>query len=260
MNADTKKFLKLYFGVALGVWLIFAITLGPGDLSCEYRSEYKEEHDRYLSITKSDPYKRYLQRPHLNEPGMDGVPESFTWAQIDFVADYEASDEFRRERLRSTFYTVFFQFFNAGLVVWLVWRLGKAPLLKLLDDKIHDLRDKLAAVRNARDAAAERKQAAARKLEHVEEENAHILTAAEERMERETAELKKKQEQRLAIMQREMEDRKKEEAHAALMAVKAELVNQAVDELLRRYQESSTETLQARLIDAFTVDLEKQVS
>ncbi len=260
MNAETKTFLKRYFAVAFGVWLLFAITLGPGDLSCAYRAEYREDHDRYLNVIKSEPYKRYLQRPHLNEPGMEGVPESFTWEQVDFVKDYEGSDEFRRERLRSTFYTVFFQFFNAGLVVWLAWRLGKAPLLKLIDDQIHDLRDKIAAVRNTREAAADRKNAAAEKLAKMDEEDKRIVAEAEARLARETAELEEKQKRRLDIMHREMEDRKKEEAHAALMAAKAELVDQAVDELLQLYRAADNETLQAQLIDGFTADVEKQAS
>ncbi len=260
MNAETKTFLKRYFAVAFGVWLLFAITLGPGDLSCAYRAEYREDHDRYLNISKSEAYKRYTQRPHLNEPGMEGVPESFTWAQIDFLEEYEGRDDFRRERRRSTFYTVFFQFFNAGLVVWIAWRLGKAPLLKLLDNQIHELRDKLAAIRNAREAAAARKNAAQEKLARIDDEDERISAETQARLARETDELEEKQQRRLEIMCREMEDRKKEEAHAALMAAKAELVDKAVNALLQTYKETDNETLQAKLIDAFTADLEKQVS
>jgi len=259
VNAETKKFLKLYFGVAIGVWLVFAFTLGPGDLSCDYRREYKEDHDRYLQIIKSEPYKRYVQRPHLNQPGSEGVPADFA-DQIAFVEEYESRDEFRREKLRSTFYTVFFQFFNAGLVIWLVWRLGRKPVLKILDNQIHGLRDKISAVRNAREAAAERRRAAAAKLEHVADEDHRILAEAQERLEREKSDLEEQQQQRIAIMKRELEDRKAEEAHAAIMAIKAELVNDAVSELLQRYQQADNELLQAKLVDAFTADLEKQLS
>jgi F0F1-type ATP synthase membrane subunit b/b' len=260
VDADTKKFLKFYFSVAIGVWVLFAFTLGPGDLSCDYRKEYKEDHDRYLQIVKSVPYKRYVQRPELNEPGMEGVPEDFTWAQIDFAKEYETRDAFKAETRRSSFYTAFFKYFNAFLVVWLAWRLGKAPLLRLLDNQIHELRDKIAAAKNAREAAAQRKRAAAEKLERVAEDDNRIMSEAEERLARETAELEEQQQLRLEIMKRELEDRKAEEEHAVLMAAKAELVEYAVDELLKRFQAADNAALQSKLVDAFTADLEKQAS
>ena len=256
MNAEIKKFLKVYFAIAIGVWLVMAILFGPGDLSCEYRREYKEEHDRYLQITKSEPYKRYVQRPELNQPGMEGMPPNFA-EQVAFVQEYELRPEFRRERLRSSFYTVFFQFFNAFLVIWIVWKLGKAPLLKMIDDQIHGMREKIAAIQNARDAAAARRSAARGKVDHVADDEERILAEADERLARETAELEEVQQRRLAIMERELEDRKQEELHAALMQMKEELVNHAVDEVLQRYRASGDEALQAAMIDGFTVDLEK---
>lgn len=259
MNADTKKFLKLYFSVAIGVWAVLAFTVGPGDLSCDYRREYKEDHDRYLQIIKSVPYKRYEQRPHLNEAGEEGIPEDIA-EQVAFVKEYESREEFQHEKFRSSFYTAFFKWFNAFLVVWLAWRLGKAPLLRVLDNQISELRDKIAAARNAREAATERKKAAAAKLDHMTEEDNRVLAEAEERLARETADLEEQQQRRLEIMNRELEDHKAEEEHAALMAVKAELVNKAVDELLQRYQASNDAALQTKLVDAFTADLEKQIS
>lgn len=259
MNADTKKFLKLYFSVAIGVWALLAFTLGPGDLSCNYRREYKEDHDRYLQVVKSVPYKHYVQRPALNEPGMADMPENFA-AQIAFVEEYESREEFQREKRRSSFYTAFFKYFNALLLVWLVWHLGKAPILRLLDGQIQELRDKIDAGKNAREAAAQRKQVATEKLGHVEEDDRRILTEAEERLTRETAELEEQQQRRIEIMNREMEDRKVEEEHAALMAVKAELVNNAVDDLLEHYGTSNDTDLQSKMVDAFTDGLEKQIS
>ena len=259
MSADIKKFLKLYFSVAIGVWAIFAFTLGPGDLSCNYRREYKEDHDRYLQIIKSVPYKQWEQRPALHQPGMEGMPENFQ-EQIDFVQAYESREEFQKEKFRSTFYTQFFKWFNAFLVVWLAWHLGKAPLLRLLDNQIHDLKEKIAAAKNAREAAAQRKRAAAEKLERVSEDDARILAEADERLAREAEEMEEQQQLRLEIMKRELEDRKAEEEHAVLMAAKAELIDNAVDELLQRYKDVDSPELQAKLVDAFTADLEKKVS
>lgn len=257
MKPEVKKFLKLYFGVAFGVWIVLAVTMGPGDLSCAYRREYKEEHDRYLQIIKSEPYKRYVQRPHLNAPGMEHVPEDFQ-AQIDFVDQYEARDEFRREKLRSDSFTVFFQCFNAFLVIWLVWRLGKEPLLKMIDAQIHALREKIAAVQNARDAAAARKTAAQTQVDRAAEDEQQVMAEAEARLSREVAELDEAHQRRLEIMQRELEDRKQEEAHAALMQVKAELVDQAVQEVLKHYADAGDADWQAAQVDGFTADLEKQ--
>lgn len=256
MKPEVKKFLKLYFGVAFGVWLVLAVMMGPGDLSCAYRDEYKDDHDRYLRIIKSEVYKRYLQRPKLNEPGMEHVPENFA-EQIAFVDEYESRDEFRSELRRSTVYTVFFQCFNAFLVIWIAWRLGKEPLLRMIDRQIHAMREKIAAVHNGRDAAAERKHAAKNKIDKAPEDETRIMGEAEERVQREVGELDAAQKRRLQIMENELEDRKQEEVHAALMQIKAELVNQAIDEVLHRYQESDDSDRQAALIDGFTADVEK---
>ena len=260
MNADVKKFLKVYFSVAIGVWAIFAFTLGPGDLSCNYKREFKDDHDRYLQIVKSIPYKHWVQRPELNQPGMEGVPEDFTQDQLDFVKEYESRETFRKENFRSSTYTQLLKLFNTILVIWLAWHLGRKPLLRLLDNQISDLKDKIAAARNAREAAAQRKRTAAEKLEHVAEDDKRILSEADERLVRETAELEEQQQLRMEIMKRELEDHKAEEEHAVLMAAKAELVNNAVDELLQRYKASDSVELQSKLVDAFTADLEKKVS
>ena len=138
--------------------------------------------------------------------------------------------------------------------------MGKAPLLKMIDDQIRALRDKIAAVQNARDAAAARKNSAREKVDRVPEDEKRVMAEAEDRAAREAAELEAAHQLRLEIMQRELEDRKQEERHAALMRVKAELVDHAVDEVLRRYQESHDDALQAALIDGFTAEMESMRS
>jgi len=259
VSADIKKFLKVYFSVAIGVWAIFAFTLGPGDLSCSYRKEFKEDHDRYLQIVKSVPYKRYLQRPHLNQPGAEGMPADFA-SQLAFVEEYEGREEFQKERWRSNFYTEFFKYFNAFLVLWIVWHLGRKPIIRLIDNQIRELRDKIAAAKNAREVAEQRKRTAMEKLEHIVQDESRILSEAEERIARETAELEAQQQRRLQIMNQELEDRKAEVEHSIAMALKAELVNHAVEELLAMYKAANNAGLQSKLVDAFTADLEKQVS
>jgi len=259
VNPDTKKFLKLYFGLAIIVWLAVSIFLGPPGLSSEYSSQYKADHDRYLNITKSVPYKRWAQRPELNAPGMEGVPPTLE-KDIAFVRDYTGRPEYQSETRRIFLYSLVMRFFTFILVIWIVWKLGKPPLLKLIDDKILELRGKIAAEENAREAAAQRKQAAQGKLERAKDEEHRIMTEAEERLDKEEAQLEYAHQQRLELMTRELEDRKHEEVHAAMMQVKAELVNHAIDELLKTYKEKADETLHAALIDGFTADLERHAS
>ena len=259
MNPDTKKFLKIYFGIAFGVWLAVSIFLGPPGLSSDYKKEYKADHDRYLVITKSVPYKRYSQRPALNAPGMEEVPASLE-RDIEFVNAYRSRPEYQAEMRRISHYTFLMRCFTVFLVIWIVWKLGKDPLLRLIDNKILELREKLAAEQNACEAATQRKHAAELKLKQVQEDEGRILTEAQERLTKEEAELERAHQQRLEMMARELEERKQEEVHAAMMRVKADLVNDAIDQLLKTYQQRADEALRSSLIDGFTADLEGQAS
>ena len=260
--SDTKRFLLIFFGVALVVWIGINAVLGPPGLSNAYlygedgEGGLKTEHDHYLNIIKSDPYKLYKQRPHLHDPHAADAPEGLA-ADIEFVEHYEAGEVFQAEEHRRAFYDMLFDFFNAALVVIIVVYFGRKPLLKFLDEQLAELREKMETLAQARQSAEARKREAEDKLDKLSEEEAEIDAATDARLAKEMAELEESNQRSLEIMQRELEDRKRDEGQAAAMLVKEELVNQAIAKLIDDYKANDTAEQQADLIEQFAGDVEK---
>jgi F0F1-type ATP synthase membrane subunit b/b' len=260
--SNTKRFLLIFFGAALVVWLGINFTLGPPGLSSAYlygedgEGGFKADHDHYLDIIKSGAYKLYEQRPHLNGPGQPGVSEDLA-ENIEFVEHYKAREAFQAEEHRRALYDILFDFFNAALVVVLAVYFGRKPLLKFLDEKIADLREKMEALAEARKDAEARRHGAEDKLARLSGEEQQIAAATEERLAKEMAELDEANQRGLEIMQRELEDRKRDEEKAAAMRVKEELVNQAIAKLIDDYKAKDSAEQQARLVEEFSCDVEK---
>ena len=129
MNPKTKKFLMLLTAVALVGWIGVNWLLGPPGLSSEYLEKYHVSHEHYLEAIKNDEYKHYIQRPNLVT--LEEHPH--LQQRVAFVEEYTANEDFQAEQHRIHLYTLFFEVFNAALVVVLIVRLAKAPLLKFLD-------------------------------------------------------------------------------------------------------------------------------
>jgi F0F1-type ATP synthase membrane subunit b/b' len=247
-----KKFLIVFGVVSLVIWIAGNVALGPPGLSGDYldQGQNKKDHDHYLSIIKSTPYKLYDQRPALNMAGISEVDRNF-------VLEYESRPALIAQKVRITRYENFFDLFNMMLLIILAVHFGKKPLLNFLDTQIALTKEKFEAAMEEHETAKTRKQTAEEKLASLAGEKAEIERETQAHLERELAELEKANQHSLSVMERETNDRKKGEAHAAAQQVKRELVRQALENLESHYQAGATEAHQAALIDQFTGDVEK---
>jgi len=253
--SPAKRFLLIFAIVSLGVWIGANLLLGPPGLSRPYLRQYKQGHERYIEITKSLPYKLYSERPHLHGPGSPGAPQGLA-ENIAFVEQYEANPAFQAEQRRIGVYGLFFDVFNAALVVVILVRFARKPLLNFLEEKAAHVRERIESSAGARGAAEERLRRAEDQLAHVEDERARVAAETARRLEHEMAELKRANERSLALLWQELADRKHQEIVAAKQQVKRELVSETIKRLEERYQAEQSPEREADLIDQFVRDLE----
>ena len=256
--SPAKRFLLILGAVSLVVWIGANLLLGPPGLSRQYLGQYKKEHERYIEVTKSLPYKLYTERPHLHGPGSPGAPENLA-QNIVFVEQYEANPAFQAEQRRIGVYGLFFDFFNAGLVIVILVRFVRKPVLNFLDEKVAEVRDRIESAAQAREAAEERRRRADHQLAHLDDDRERIAEETARRLEHEMAALKRANERSLALLWRELADRKHQEIVAAKQQVKRELVNETIQRLVERYRAEQSPEREADLIDQFVRDLEARV-
>ena len=258
-----KRFLIILAVVSLVVCIGINAAFGPPGLSGEYREQYKAEHDRYLEITKSNAYKRAVERPELRGPGTEMAPAGLQ-AQMDFVETYTSKDLFKAEQARIAKYDLAFGFFNAAIVVVLALYFGRKPLLDFLDNGIAELRRKVRQAEDARIAAEERKRAAEERMAGLAQESRRVGRETQERLGRELAELEEASQHNLQLMEADLADRRKEVGKEAEMALKRELVEAMVEEIEVWYRKvlaeggADSEAHQGDLMDRVAGDLEKR--
>jgi len=244
-----KRYLLIFFGIYIGVGLIANFLMGPPGFSKAYQQKYKAEHERYLEIVKSDEYKLHAQRPALHP---------FDPALTAFIEEYEGREEFKREKLRQALYHNFFQFFTFIMLVVLAVHFGRKPLLDFLDGQIADLRVKIDRAKQTREAAAQRKQGAQEKMGRLHEEKEETARETEALIAREKAQFEDLTRLTLGHVDRETEDRKREEEHAAAQRVKEELVAQSIDLLVERYKAQASPQVDLAQIDQFIREVERR--
>lgn len=254
--SPAKKFLLIFFGVALVVWIGANAVLGPPGYSRAYLDEYQTEHEHYLEITKSPYYKLYAERPALHPPDGEEAPHGFA-EQVAFVEHYESREAFAIEQHRMHRYELFFEFFNAGLVVVLIWRFGRRPLANLLDAKIADLRERIESAAHARKTAESRLRKAETQLSQIPEEQARVAEQTQERIKRELAQLEEANELTLKVLSQEMADRKDRIQQSGRTRVRRELVKLAVARIEADYREGWDSTREAAQFEQFIEGLEK---
>ena len=110
--------------ISLAVWVAGNMLFGPPGFSSEYLEQFKDEHEYYLSISKSEFYKKWEQRPHLNSPDHPDAPKDFA-AKLEFIEKYTARHEFIEEQHRKHIYELYFEIFNALLVAAIVFFFAK---------------------------------------------------------------------------------------------------------------------------------------
>ena len=252
MNPDVKRFLILLTCCALAGWVGGNWLLGPPGLTAEYLAGKHAEHEHYIAIIKNPAYKRYIQRPHLVD--LDGQPE--LKAQVAFVAEYTAGEAFQGEQHRIELYYLFFEIFNAGLVVVLVVRFAKAPLYNFLGGQIEALREKMNQAARSRKSALSRRAAAEAKLDRLPETEMKLHAETEQRLERELHEAAEANHYSLGLQERELAERKKAALHNAEIALKSRLVDAAIADLTKSIREGQTAEKHADLIGGFLRELE----
>lgn len=251
--SPTKRFLLTLAAVSLVVWIAANIALGPPGMSRAYLDKHKADHDRYMEIIKSHAYKLYEERPELNKPEVESDLEE----DIEFVEGYEANPEFHGEMGRRATYGIFFDFFNMALVVILVLRFARKPLLALIDGQIAALREKMDTAAAAHKKAEERLRKARDKMDHLSDEKELVAKDMARRLKREMADLDVANEHSLEVTRKELEDRQRQEQHAAERLVRAELVNAAIDKLAHDYEARSTVERERVLVGQFADSVEK---
>ena len=242
-----KRFLLIFFGVYVGVGLLANFAAGPPGLSKAYLAQYKVEHERYLEIVKGDEYKLHVQRPVLHP--VDPAVKTF-------VEAYEGREEFKQEKRRQAGYQFFNELFTCIMLTVLAVRFGWKPLVKFLDDQVALVRAKIAEAERGRADAAGRKQAAQDTLDRLPEEQARTVRETDAVIAQEQAEFEAMTQATLERIDREVEERKREEEEAAAYRVKQELLNQVTDLLAQRYLAGASAEVESGQIDAFILDVE----
>ncbi len=254
--SPAKKFLIIFFGVALVIWIGANVALGPPGYSRAYLDQYQNEHEHYLEIIKSSYYKLYSERPHLHPVDGKDAPQGFAH-QVDFVKKYEGREAFIQEQHRRHLYELFFEFFNTGLVVVLIWRFGRKPLLNLLDSRIADLRERIESAAQARKAAEDRRRKAEMQISQIAEEKARVAEETRERIQRELGQLEEANELSLKLMGEELADRKDRIYQNARVQVKEELVKRAIARVEADYRERWDSAREAAQFEQFIEGVEK---
>lgn len=246
----TKRFLLVFLAVYVVVAVTLIVLLGPPDYSSAYMDEFRDAHQRYLEIIKSDEYKLHQERPHLH-------PAEGRFADdMEFVHEYESRERFQDEQRRMFAYNLLFDLLNAGAVVALAVRFGKQPLLGFLDDKIDDVRRRIRRSEEVRARAAKAKAQAEAKLKGIEDDKRRIEHQTAESLQQEKQAIAALTAENLDLIAVETEERKQREARQAAMQMKAEIVERSVSLLAERLRSELTESDQAVLLEQFVGRLE----
>lgn len=252
MDKKTKQFLINIVVVAMVGWIAGNVLLGGPGLSKDYLARYRAEHEHYITIIKSDAYKQYVERPNLAHLDEDPALR----AQVDFVASYTAREAFAAEAHRRELRAMFFDFFNASLVVVLLWTLGRPPLLRFLEEQATAVRERLNQATRARSAASTRLVAAQDRLSHIHEDELKVNTETDGRLERALAELSASNHYSFGLHEQDLIERKRAAEHTAELLVRRALVEKALALAQEQLTQSRSEEHEALHINQFIRGLE----
>ncbi len=249
---STKTWFVAYFAVYLAVGIAIIVTVGPRGFSEEYLAQFGDEHEHYLEVTRGTEYRLWKERPHLHP--LDASLEQ----DVAFVQRYEGREAFQAEQARRKLFDTLFDFFNFLMVTYLIVHFARRPLARFLDERIEETRARVAEAEQARaDALQARAEAEARigglatEAAALAERNAALIEEDRQKLEDFT---------RLGLSEidQEAEQRRQAEVLAAKRQVRAELVEQAVQQLLERYAAEATPERVTRLTRQFAAELEKR--
>ncbi len=218
---------------------------GPPGYSAEYMDAHQDGHEQYLAITKSTAYKQYMQQ------GDAVAPDPEMAEQAAFVAEYTATPEFKAETRRRTIYEYYFGFLNAGGLMLIAYRFGRAPITELLDAQIAEVRGRLDRAANQRLEAVKRLEAAQERIDAFQSDEQEAKAQAAELMSREQIEIEKATANALSFIDQETEDRKRIVDEQAVKTMRQELVQRAAAAAAEAYQSHRSAETEAAEIDAF---------
>ena len=252
MKTSVKGFLIAYVLLYLVVAIAMNVKMGPPGMSSGYLDKYKADYDRYLEITKSDAYKLSQENAESNPPD-DALKE-----RIAFVESHEGLAEFKSEQHRRSLYGGLFDVFNALMLIVLVGRFGAKPLLGLLDSMIAQVRETIETAEQARSDADGRLELAESGLAGLDGERALLETETNDQLNQELEKIAAQSEQSAALLQKETEDRKRQEELLAQRALKEALVEESMKILVERYAATRSPEQESALIDQFANQLGKR--
>lgn len=246
-----KRFLIVYAVVYIAGAIGLNMWLGPPGMDGAYLETFKDDQDRYIDVIKDDAYKRWSQNAELNPP--DEVLER----NIAFVTEYEAREAFQAQQRRRGLYTALFDVFNVGMLVVLLVRFARKPLLGLLDSGIEGVRKRIESAAQDRANAAESEAKAQKKLDGLDADQIRLETETRDRIENSRRGIEEAAEHVLALLAQETRDRIRQEELMARMQVKSELVDAAIAELEARYRKGHSAEEETALIEQFVQQVEQ---
>ncbi|MDQ1256940.1 MAG: synthase subunit b [Candidatus Hydrogenedentes bacterium] len=233
-------------GIVLGLLLFRSPSLSPA-----YLKEHGEEHERYLAVIKSEPFKAYEERPALHP--LEGKLAE----EVEFAEHYRESEAFLHEEHRVWWYVQYFKVLNSLIfVLYLAGFLGK-PLLGFLDNQIQEIRRNLDEAAKARREADAQKAAVQEKVEGWAKLDADIRSESEATIARQVAKIRSEADDAEALLAKQTASRKQAELQVGARAIKTELVSEAIRQIEQRYKtETAHEELTAN-VDRFVSLLER---
>lgn len=251
-----KRFLLILAVVAVVGWVIGNMLFGPPGLTADYLETHKDAHEHYIEIIKSEDYKLYVERPALHGPEQSDNPDLAR--MIAFADEYEALEEYQEQQHRIEIYNLYFDFFNAALLLVLAVYFGRKPLLNLIDTQIKELRERMEELAKRRAEAESRRAAAQKERDRLPEIRQQMRDEAERALERDILQLTEANRERLEQMRHELEDRKAEEVLNAARKVKRELVDAAIRDIEESYRAGKAPEHHVQLVDDFCQRLEQR--
>lgn len=251
MNPAAKRFLIIYAVVYMVVAILINVIWGPPGLSKDYRDQFKEDHESYLNIVKSDPYKLWKENEALHPPTETNKKD------FDIAEAFQATDTFKAEAFRRKLYQRSFDFWTFIMIILLAVRFGKAPAIAFIDNSIDEVRRRIQRAEDARNTAAGRRSAAQAKLDGLDGERSAIATETQGRIERERARIEESTARALALLKVETGDRVHQEELRAEALMKRELVDHAIGLITEGYKAQGSAEQESALIDQFLEQLEK---
>jgi F0F1-type ATP synthase membrane subunit b/b' len=248
---SAKNFLIVYFVVYVALSVVINMLYGPPGMSHEYLNDYKADHDRYLSVSKSTEYKLHKENEAQHPPANEKLAADFAFAD-----SYQEREAFKEEMHRRHRYDLLFDFLRATMVLVLVVRFGGKPLVRFLDGQIAHVREQLEHAAEGRREAAAREAEAKTKLSGIDAERDRLVTEAQARLATEQERMEQTAEQALSMLAQEQEDRVRNEEIQARRALKKALVEEAIEILVKQYETETTPETEAALVDKFVEQME----